>query len=110
MGKGIDKNFKSRFEGTLQFVSDYEDFRRVEIGDCLGILAQGRGNEFSAYFEGKEEKRSYQKVFLQQECILNDGPIINEKKSKVTAYKLPLTGKINLEDFTKGKLREYPIN
>jgi hypothetical protein len=110
MDKGIDKHFKKRFNGILQFVSEYNDFEKVEKGDLLGILAQGRGNEFGAYFEGRELKRKFQKVFLQQECIINDGPQINQKFSKVVEYKLPLTGKICLEHFIKGKIKEYPLN
>jgi|WetSurMetagenome_2_1015567.scaffolds.fasta_scaffold179613_2 hypothetical protein len=110
MGKSIDKKFKSRFSGTLQFVANYEEFSEVDIGDNLGILAHGAGNEFAAFFEGAELKKRYQIVFLQQECTVNNGPVINEKKRKVVQYKLPLNGKIYLNDFTKGKIKEYPVD
>ena len=109
MKKTIERKFHPRFEGILQFVVNYEDFQELTIGNCLGVLAQGRGNEFSAYFEGREAHKRHQIILLQQEGILNDGPIINKQISKVVEYKLPLSGKINLEDFYKGKVKEYPV-
>lgn len=109
MKRTIERKFHPRFDGIVQFVANYEDFKEVSIGNCLCILAQGRGNEFSAYFEGRESHKRYQIILLQQEETLNDGPIINEKTSKVVEYKLSLSGKINLKDFYNGKIKEYPV-
>lgn len=109
MKKTIEKKFYPRINGILQFVADYEDFEKVNIGDCLGILAQGKGNEFSAYFEGREANKRRQIIFLQQQSFVNDGPIINKNISKVVEYELPLTGNIKLDDFYKGKIKEYPV-
>ena len=109
MKKTIERKFHPRFEGILQFVVNYEDFQKLDIGDCLGILAQGRGNKFSAYFEGREVYKRHQIILLQQEENLNDGPIIDKKTSKVVEYKLPLSGKINIKDFYKGKVKEYHV-
>jgi len=110
MDNSIEKKFTPRYKGTAQFISDYEDFGKVEIGNNLGVLAQGRGNEFGAFFEGRELKQEFQLVLLQQKCVINDGPIINKSNLKVVEYKLPLTGNIYLDDFIKGKIKEYPVN
>ena len=76
----------------------------------MGILAHGRGNDFGAFFEGRELKGEFQIVFLQQKCKINDGPIINKEYSKVVEYQLPLTGEMHLEDFMRGKIKEYPVD
>lgn len=109
MKNTIEKKFHPKISGILQFVSDYEDFSKVDVGDCLGIFVHGRGNEFSAYFEGREEKKRNQIILLQQEEKINDGPRINEKRLKVVEYQLPLKGKIYLEHFERGKIKEYPV-
>jgi len=102
MGNTIEKKFKPRFKGTLQFVSNWEDFENLEIGCCAAVLPVGKGNEFPAYFEGKESswRKGKQKIFLQYR-----DPVT--QKMKVTSYTVPLQGKINLNDLEKG--REYKV-
>jgi hypothetical protein len=109
MTKDIDKKFKLRFSGIAQFVSNYEEFGKVEIGNNLAVLVSGINREFTAFFEGRELKKDFQRVFLQYDYHINEGPI-RETGVKVVEYKLPLTGKICLEHFMKGKVKEYPLS
>lgn len=108
MAKSIDKHFKSRFSGVPYFLLKYEELEEVKVGNNLVVLVQGMNNEFTAFFEGRELNKNSQIVYLQLDYKIEEGPM-KERGTKVIKYKLPLTGKIYLEDFAKGKIREYPV-
>jgi hypothetical protein len=107
--KSIEKKFEKRFNGILQFVSDYKDFQIIPLGASAFILPEN-GEEFGAYFEGMEldEELNCQRVFLQYQQKIEKGPI-KEKKWVVTEYLLPLEGKIYLNDFKKNKHKDYKV-
>ena len=108
--KTIDKKFQKRFNGVLQFVSNYEDFRNIPIGASALIMPKEHSSDFGAYFEGSEldQELNCQRVFLQYQERKEDGPITKEKW-KVVEYLFPLEGKISLRDFKINKHKTYKV-
>jgi hypothetical protein len=106
-GKSIDKNFKPRFSGILQFVANYEEFKDLSEGDSLAILAQDKeGFGLGAYLESVEILRNKQRVFLQHQ---KKEEFTNKSKIIVSEFLFPLSGKIYLNDFKQNKIKEYPV-
>ena len=93
MADTLERKFKKRFEGVLQFVSDYEDFGKVPIGASMSIL--GNNGDIAGYLEDVEKiDKNKQKVFIQYK---------KNGKYFVKEHGIPLTGKINLNRLKAGK-------
>jgi len=94
-------NFEKRMKGTPQFVSRFEDFKGLEIGDLAVILLEEGGEEIFGYYEGAKVREANQELFLQYPKD-SDSPSPEGRLTRVVKYSLPKKGKIHLDDFQRG--------
>ncbi|NCN51444.1 hypothetical protein GW931_00325 [archaeon] len=103
--KNIERKFEKRFEGVLQFVSDYEDFTNLSVGACASISPKEEDKSFGCYFEGSEIiDENTQRVFIQY--VPSKGryfPHQKQMKNFVVEYHFPISGEISIEDFKAEK-------
>lgn len=101
--------FNYRFKGIPKFVSDFNDFDKVNEGNLLEISVQDPKGEFSAFLERKEQDKGIRKIYLQYEEVVSLGGFPVKKEIKVTEYNFPLKGKISIKHFLDGKIRDYKV-
>ena len=117
MGNHIGKKFNIRPQTEKsKLIMNYEDFADAQPGNFLGLFVGGKynslDNTLTTFFEKTipiKDQKDKQRVFLQHHERTNSD-LYDGKKPIVVEYKLPLKGRISLEDFQKGKVKTYLVN
>ena len=101
--------FKKRTHtNNTRYIGHYEALPKLKIGDHFKSNL-GKTHSFYAYLEKLSQINQYiQRVILQHEDIHISGPEIKSKRVAFE-YLLPLNGRMKIDDFLKGKGREYEV-
>ena len=115
MGKeNLEDKSNDEFDNSGKIILNYEDFANAKKGNFLALSMSGNYNNqlskiFSncttTFFKKREViDANFQKVFLHHSERTSDN-LYNGKKPRVVEYILPRTGKLKLNKFKEGEVK-----